>query len=328
MKTPRRVFWSLIGLCMALAASPGQTVAADEYPGKPIRFIAPIAPGGLTDTLTRIFGQQLSKKLGQPVVVENRPGAAGIIGMEAAAKSAPDGYTIVMVYQGAVSVNPLLYKNLPYDPLRDFVPVAQVASFPMVLVVNSDLPVKSLREFIQLAQAKPGSMNYGSAGNATTSHLTMELFKRRAGIDLMHVPYKGEAPANTDLMGGRVSALFSTLSAALPHIRSGRVRALGLASKERSKLMPDLPTISEAGIPDFEVMGWLGVLAPVGTPKPIVDRLNREFIAIANEPDTRARLAAQSVDSGGTSSEAFGKWIRDETERWRKVITDADIKAD
>ena len=315
------------GLAVA-AALLGQTAAAQEYPSKPIKFITPIAPGGLTDTLTRALGQRLSERVGQPVVVENRPGAGGLIGMDAAAKSAPDGYSIVMVYQGLASVNPILFKVPPYETLRDFVPIAQVATFPMVLVVNASAPIGSMKELIEQARAKPGSMNYGSAGNATTSHLVMELFKRKAGVDMLHIPYKGEAPALTELLGGRVAVTFNSLPSVLGHIRSGRVRALAIATKERSRLVPDVPTITELGVADLEVPGWYGILAPAGTPRPIVERLSREFNAVVNEPDTRARLAAQGIDLGGTSSDAFGKWIREETERWRKVITDAGIKAD
>jgi tripartite-type tricarboxylate transporter receptor subunit TctC len=314
-------------LC-AVAFVLAQHAAAQEYPGKPIRFIAPIAAGGLTDTLTRVLGQRLSERVGQPVVVENRPGAGGIIGMDAVAKSAPDGYTIVMVYQGLASVNPILYKTPPYETLRDFVPIAQVATFPMILVVNASTPIRSVNDLVDQARAKPGSMNYGSAGNATTSHLVMELFKRKAGLDLVHVPYKGEAPALTELMGGRVSVVFNSLPSVLSHIQSGKVRALAIATKQRSKLVPDVPTITESGIPDLEVPGWYGVLAPAGTPRSVVDRLSREFNAIVSDPETRARLASQGIDLAATSSEAFGKWIRDETERWRKVVADAGITPD
>lgn len=304
------------------------SAVAQEYPGKPIKFIAPIAAGGLTDTLTRALGQRLSERVGQPVIVENRPGAGGLIGMDAAAKSAPDGYTIVMVYQGLASVNPILFKVPPYETLRDFAPIAQVATFPMVLVVNASTPIGSVKELIEQARAKPGTMNYGSAGNATTSHLVMELFKRKTALDLLHIPYKGEAPALTELLGGRVSVTFNSLPSVLAHIRSGKVRALAIATRERSRLLPEVPTITEAGIGDLEVPGWYGVLAPAGTPRQVVERLSREFNAVVNEPDTRARLASQGIDLGGSSPDAFGKWIREETDRWRKVIVDAGIRAD
>jgi tripartite-type tricarboxylate transporter receptor subunit TctC len=326
MSALRKLAW-IAGLC-ATAVSPGQFAQAGEFPEKPVRMICPYAPGGLSDILTRILAKRLSERIGQPVLVENRAGAGGIIGMEVVAKAAPDGYTIIMVGQGMASVNPSLYKNLSYDTLRDFVPIAQVARFSMVLVANPGLPPKSVREFIELSRAKPGSMSYGSAGNASTAHLMTELFKHRAGIDVVHVPFKGESPAITELLGGRLSVMFATLGGALSQIQSGKLHALGLATKERSKLAPEIPTISEAGLPDFEVQGWYGMLAPAGVPKPVVDRLSQEFVAIANEPEMRERLAARGMDSVGSSSEAFGKWIQVEIERWRKVVADANIRAD
>jgi len=318
----------LAAAALAAAALLPGAAGAQEYPSKAIRFLVPIAPGGLTDTLTRMLGQGLSAKLGQPVVVENRPGAGGIIGMEAAAKSAPDGYTIIMVYQGVASVNPVLYAKPPYVTLRDFVPVAQVATFPLVLVVNPEVGAKSAKEFIDLARAKPGAMNYGSAGNATTAHLSMELFKRSAGIDLVHVPYKGEAPALAEVMAGRVAGMFATLTVARPQLQAGKVRALGIATRERSGLAPDIPTIAESGLPGFEVNGWYGVLAPAGTPAPIVERLNRELNAVLREPEMRERMLKSGVEPQGTGVEAARKLIADETERWRQIITAAGIKAD
>ncbi|MCX7141835.1 MAG: tripartite tricarboxylate transporter substrate binding protein [Proteobacteria bacterium] len=310
------------------AALPGQAATAAEFPDKPIRLICPYAPGGLSDILARILAKRLSEKIGQPVMVENRAGAGGIIGMEIVAKAAPDGYTIIMVGQGMASVNPSLYKNLSYDTLRDFAPIAQVARFSMVLVANPGQPPKSVKEFIELSRAKPGSMSYGSAGNASTAHLMTELFKHKAGIDVVHVPFKGEAPAITEIMGGRLSVMFATLGGALSHIQSGKLSALGLATKERSLVAPEIPTPAEAGVPDFEVQGWYGMLAPAGVPKPIVNRLSQEFVAIANEPELRERLAARGMDSIGSSPEAFAKWIQDEIDRWRKVVNDANIRTD
>lgn len=315
-------------LCTSTLLLFGQSATAQEYPSKALKFIAPIAAGGLTDTLTRVLGQRLSERLGQPVVVENRPGAGGLIGMDAAAKSPPDGYTIVMVYQGLASVNPILYRTPPYETLRDFAPIAQVATFSMVLVVNPASPIMNVKDLLEQARAKPGSMNYGSGGNATTAHLVTELFKRKTGVDLLHIPYKGEAPALTELLGGRVSMVFTSLPSALAHIRSGKVRALAIATRERSRLIPEAPTLTEAGVADLEAPGWYGVLAPAGTPRPVVERLSREFNAVVGEAQTRARLASQGIDLGGTSADAFAGWITDETERWRKVISDAGIKAD
>ena len=248
--------------------------------------------------------------------------------MKAVAQSASDGYTIALTWLGAASVNPILYKDPPYETLRDFTPVGQIAVFSAVLLIDPSIPAKTVKEFVDLARAKPGSMNYGSSGNATTAHLAAELFIKRAGIDMVHVPFKSESASSNELMAGRISMLFQTLATALPLIKSGRVRALAIGTKERSKLAPDMPTISESGVPDVDVSGWYGILAPARTPKAIVDKLNREFVAIVDEPDFRLRLAGLGVDPVSSSPEAFGMWIRDETEKWRKVVTDAGIKAD
>jgi len=316
----------IVAYCVA-AVLPVQA-KADEYPDRPIKIICPYAAGGLSDILTRLLAKRLSERIRQPVLVENRSGAGGIIAMETVAKSPADGYTLVLVGQGMASVNPVLYKKLSYDTLRDFAPIAQVASFSLVLAANPEQPPKSVKEFIDLARAKPGTLTYGSAGNASTSHLMTELFKHRAGIDVLHVPFKGEAPAITELIASRLSVMFVTLGAALPHIQSGRIAAIGLATKERSTLVPDVPTISEAGLRGFDVEGWYGVLAPAGVPKAVVDRLSREFVAMASEPEMRDRLMARGMTAVGTPSEAFGRYIQDEMNRWRKVVIDADIHAD
>lgn len=310
-----------LGLAFGSAAS-----RAQDYPSKPVRLIVPIAAGGLTDTLARMLGTRLGERLGQPVVVENRPGAGGIIGMQAAAKAPADGYSLVFVYQGVASVNMSLYKTLPYDTMRDFAPVAQVATFPLVLVVHPEVKAKNLRELIELA--RPGSMNYASAGNATTSHLGTELLLRAAGIRMTHVPYKGEAPALTEVAGGTVPVVFSTVTAGLPLIKAGKLRPIAVSVAERSPLLPDVPTIAESGLKDFAVFGWYGVLAPTGTPPAIVARLSRELVAIVSEPEMRSQMAGRGIDAVGTGSDAFAKLIRDETERWHRVVTDANIKVE
>lgn len=314
-------------LCLSILV-PGAARAADEYPSRPIRLICPYAPGGLTDVLARLLAKRLSERIGQTVFVENRTGAGGIIGVDAVAKAAPDGYTIVMVAQGLASVNASLYKNLPYDTLRDFVPISLVSTFSMVLVSNPDKPPKTLAEFISMAKAKPGGLDYGSAGNASTAHLMTELFNDQAGIDVLHVPFKGESVAFTELMGGRLTAMFATTGGALPHIQSGKLRALAIATKERSKLLPNVPTVAEAGGPDFEVKGWYGILAPVNVPKPVAERLTKEFMAMAREPEMRDLMTSRGMDSVGSTPEEFGKLIKSETERWRKVVVKAGIKAD
>lgn len=313
----------LLGACVATPLA-----AQDNWPSRPIKLIAPIAPGGLTDTLARMLASSLTTRLGQQVVVDNRPGGGGVIGMAAAAKMPADGYNLVLVYQGVASVNPVLQKDLPYDTLRDFTAVAQVATFPLALVANTRVPAANVQELLALARSKPGALSYASAGNATTAHLTMELFKRRTETRIVHIPYKGEAPALNDLMGGQVDVAFSSLASVLPHIQSGRLKVLGVTSAERSPLAPNLPTIAESGEAGFHSVGWYAVLAPKGTPKPVVDRLNKELLAILAEPGVRTRMAAQAIIPGGSSPEALQRWIVEDTERWRKVIHEAGIKAD
>lgn len=315
----------LLTLAFAAAAS---GAAAQPYPSKPLRFVVPVAAGGLTDILTRLLATRLQDRLGQSVVVDNKTGAGGIIGMESAAKSPADGYTILMSYIGVAAVNPSLYKDLPYDTLRDFAPVGLVASFPMVLAVHPDVPAKTTKEFIELAKSRPGTLNYGSAGNATTAHLAMELFRREAGIDLVHIPYKGAAPALNELMGGRIAAVFDSLTLIMPQAKAGRVRALGIASRERSKLAPEIPTISEGGVKDFEVTGWYGVLAPAGTPRAIVERLEAEFLAIVKEPAMREQMLQRGIEPIGEGASRFGQLLRSEIDKWRRVVQESKLRPD
>lgn len=302
--------------------------AQDTYPSRPVKLIAPIAAGGLTDTLARVLATKLGERLGQPVVVDNRAGGGGIIGVTAAAKSPADGYTLAIVYQGVASVNPVLFKDLPYDTLRDFAPIGLTGSFPLALVVNPKVPARTAAEFVALARSKPGALSYGSAGNATTSHLTTELFKRRAGIHVLHIPYRGEAPALNDLMGGQVDVVFTSLTSVLPYLTSNRIRVLGVTTAERSKLAPHVPTISESGVAGFQSNGWYGLLAPAGTPTAILDRLNTELTAVLNEPETRSRLQALGVDAFSSSREAMRRFIVEDMDKWRGVISAAGIKAD
>jgi len=316
------------GTGLAFAAGLRNAFAQEPYPSRSLRPIAPIARAGLTDSLALLLATGLSARLQQPVVVENRAGGGGVIGTTAAAKQAADGYNLLLVYQGIASVNPVLYNDLPYATLRDFAPVAKVATFPLALVVHSDVKARSVQELVALAKAKPGSLSYASAGNATTAHLTMEMFKRQAGLHLVHIPYKGEAPALNDLMGGQVEVAFSSLASVLPHLKSGRLRPLGIASLERSSLAVDIPTIHETGLKGFQSEGWYGVLVPTGTPAAVIDRLNRELLAVLADPETKTKMAAQAVVPTPSSPQALRQWIADETERWRKIITEAGIKPD
>ena len=306
----------------------GGAVAEDAYPSRPLKLIAPIASGGLTDALARVLATALGERLGQPVVVDNRAGAGGIIGMTAAAKSPADGYTLVIVYQGIASVNPVLRKDLSYDTLRDFAPIGLSGGFPLALVTKADLPVKSVRELIELARSKPGSLSYASAGTATSSQLAMELFKSRTGVDLVHVPYRGEAPALNDLLAGQVDVEFTSLASVLPHLGNPRLRVLAVTTVERSKLAPDIPTVAESGVPGFQATGWYGLMAPAGTPEAIVERLNRELVAVLGDAGMRARLQAIGLEAFSSSPEAMRSFIVEDMAKWRKVIAEADIKVD
>lgn len=299
--------------------------SASGYPDRPIRLIAPIAVGGLTDTLARLVAAGLSEHLKQPVVVENKPGAGGIIGMEAAAKSAPDGYTLILVYQGVAAVNTSLYKDLPYNTQRDFTPISSLGSFPLVLVTNAGTGMQSVSDLIQQARKKPNSISYATAGNATTSHLTMELFRNETGIQLVHVPYKGESPANTDVAGGQVDVAFSSLASVAPLIQASKLKALGIATAERSPVLPNVPTITSSGVPGFEAAGWYGLLAPAGTPPAVVEILAKAVSQVMNEPATREKLETLGVTPKASSPAEFGKQIDSETEKWRNVILQSKI---
>jgi len=312
----------------ALALTGITGAVAQDYPSKPTRMIVPVAAAGMTDIVARMFGQKLQERLGQPVLIENKAGAGGNIGTEFVARSAADGYTLLYAYPGPLVVNPSLYKNLGYDPLRDFVPVSLLVSYSMVLAVNSGIPAKNVAELISVAKRSPQPLTYGSAGNATTSHLIMELFRREAGIDMLHIPYKGAAPAMTDLIGGQLAAMVDSLTLVMPQHQAGRIRAIAITSKERSPAAPDLPTVAESGIKDFEVLGWQGVLVPTGTPRPVIDRLSREFAVIVNDPAVKKELASRGLDPAYRDTNGFAQMIRSELGIWRRVVTESNIKAD
>ena len=278
--------------------------------------------------LPRLIGPKLTEAWGQPVVVENKPGAGGNIGMDIVAKSAPDGYTLLIGPSGNLVVNPHLYPNLPYDVVRDFVPITLIASFSNVLVVNPEVPVKSVNELIALAKAKPGTLSFGSPGTGSQPHLGGEFLKLQAGIDIVHVPYSGTAPALRDLLGGQISFMFAQTSSALPQIQSGKLRALGIASPRRSAQLPDLPTIAEGGLPGFEAVSWYALLAPAGTPKEIVTKLQTEIARILQLPDIREKLAAQGGDPAGNTPEQLRTMLRSESARYADIVKRANIKAE
>jgi len=304
------------------------TAAAQAYPAKPVRLIVPSGPGGPPDIRARWLAEKLSPALGQPVIVDNKSGAGGIIGTEAGARSAPDGYTILLTHQGTVAINPHIYARLGYDPLKAFAPVSRLVVSALLLAVHPDAPVKSVGELLQLAKQSPGKLTYGSPGTGTPPHLAAELFKRMAGIDTLHVPYKSPAPALFDLMGGRLSYTFDSLAIQMPQVKAGKIRALGVTSGQRLASLPEIPTVAEAGLPGFEYWSWMGICAPAGTPRPIVARLNQEIVHILGTQQAKDWFAAEGGEPKGETPEEFAAFILAEHARWGKVIREAGIKAD
>ena len=312
----------------ALATVLPTHLAAQTWPTKPVRLIVPYPPGGGNDNLARIFSQKLGDKLGQPFVVENKPGAGTLIGTEAAAKSPGDGYTILLSSIVTHALAPALYAKVPYDPVKDFVPVTILAVAPTVLVVNKDFPAKSVQELIALAKAKPGKYTFASGGNGTTPHVSGEIFKSMTGTDLLHVPYKGGAPALTDLMGGQVDMMFDTAASAMPHVRSGKLRALAIATPKRHPDFPDLPTFAEQGLPDYSINSWYSLHAPAGTPRDVIQKLHGEVVIALRAPDVAERLRALNADPGGMPPDEFAVFVRQEADRYGQVIKKAGIKLD
>jgi tripartite-type tricarboxylate transporter receptor subunit TctC len=294
--------------------------AADAYPTRPIRLIVPFPPGGGTDIMGRLVGNHLTERLRVQTVVDNRGGAGGIIGTELAAKANPDGYTLLIGSVSTISINPSLYAKLPFDTVKDLAPVSLIASTPSVLVVPANLSARSVKELIALAKAKPGQLNFASAGSGTSHHLGGELFKVAAGIDIVHVPYKGTAPAVTDLVSGQVALMIANMPSVLPMIKAGRLRPLAVTSLKRSTLMSELPTVAESGVPDFEVIVWYGVLAPAATPKAIVAKLNEDLKQMAGLTEVKERLAAQGAEAISSTPEEFARKVRADKEKWAKVV--------
>lgn len=320
---------ALLALTASLTASlsTAQT-AAQNYPQKPIRMIVPFTPGGSTDILARSIGQELSKAWGQSVIIENIAGAGGSIGADKAAKAPADGYTLLMGHIGTLAVNPSLYPKLPYNPIKDFAPVAWVARVPNVLVVNHNVPAKSVQELVALAKSKPGQLSYGSGGNGSAANLATEYFKMQTETAILHIPYRGTAPAVTDLMGGQIQMLFTGAPAVMGQVKNGQLRALAVSSPKRLDALPDLPTVAEAGYKNFEADQWYGVVAPAGTPRDIVLKLNQQINVALNSAELKKRLTTEGAVATPETPEAFGKLIAQEIERWRPVITSGRVKAD
>jgi tripartite-type tricarboxylate transporter receptor subunit TctC len=319
MKTAR--FLVFVAMCAAAASA-----LAQSYPSKPIRLVVGFPPGGGNDIIARMVGAKMQESWGQPVVIDNKPGANSIIATEFVAKSASDGYTLLVNATGGMSVNPVLYTTLPYDPLKDFVPISMVGSFPLVLAVNPSVPARSVQELVAYAKANPGKLNY-SAGS-TAFQVATEMFKQMTGIDVRHIPYKGSAASITAVIAGDVQMTIVDTPPLVPQIKGGRVRALAVTSAKRAGAMPDLPTIAESGVPGYEMVLWIGVFAPAGTPREIADKLNAEVVRIVNLPDIREKLDGMGVDPLGNSSEQVAEWIRREIARFGPVAKAAGIKAD
>lgn len=303
------------------------SASAQTYPVRPIRLIVGFPPGGINDLVARIVGQSVSESLGQPIVIENRPGAGGTIGANAVAKADPDGYTLLLASVSNLAMAPSQYKSLAYDPIKDFAPVALVAASPNIMVVPNDSPIRSVPDLIALAKKQPGSMNYASAGNGTSNHLTVELLKTMAGIDLVHVPYRGDAPGMTDVLAGRIQMMFPTLPVALPQIKAGALRAIAVSSPKRSELVPDIPTVAESGsLPEFSVSVWVGILAPAGTSPEIVSKLNTEIHKALASNAVREQLAAQGTEPAAAADpKTFGLYLASETKKWSEVAKAAGI---
>jgi len=314
-------------LVVAVGLVAASEAPAQGYPNRSIRIVAPSTPGDAPDVIARLVAERLSAALGQQVVVENRPGAGGVVGSEIVAKAAPDGYTLIMGNAGSHGINAAVYSKLPYDILKDFAPVSQIAVAPNIFVVNPGLPVTTIPEFIAYAKARPGQLSYASGGNGSSSHMSMELLKSMAGIDVVHVPYKGSTPALTDVISGQDAVMSVNMPPAVPHVKSGRLRALAVTTRSRTPSMPDLPTVAES-LPGYETVAWFGVLAPAGTPRDVVNRLSTEIARIARSPDMRERLEGMGAEPVGSTPEEFGAVMARDIAKWTALAKSVGIKID
>ena len=321
---------ALFAIALAIACCPAPALAADSaasYPNRPIRIVVPFAAGGPSDVMARALAQKMTQEWGQPVIVDNRTGASGIIGADFVAKSAPDGYTLLQAQVGdAISVS--LYSKLPYSFEKDFAPITLAGLTPFILVAHPSVPAKNVQEMIALARARPGSLSFGSSGAGTASHLSGELLKSMAGIDILLVPYKGQSAATTDLLGGQVAMMFNNPITSLAHVKSGKLRALAVSTAKRFSQLPEVPTVAESGLPGFDVGFWLGALAPAGTPQPVIDKLNTAMVKALRDPEVVERLTAMGVEIVGNTPDEFGRIIRADIVKWGKVVKDSGAKAD
>ena len=323
MQTNSRCLALAFALATALAAG---TTRAEDYPSRPIRLIVPYAAGGGADSVARIVAKRVSESIGQTIVIENRGGAGSIIGTELVKNSNPDGYTLLLGQSGPISINPAIYKDLPYDPLKDFVPISMTTAYPYIMVVSPALGVKTVNEFVALAKSRPGQLNYGTTGVGAANHLVTELFDRRAGIEMTHIPYRGTALAVTDLLAGHVQMVFADPISALPHMNAGTLLALAVTSKDRSPVAPAVPTISESGYPGFDAIAWHGILAPANTPPAVVNKLYAEIVKALKEPETATLLEKQAMQTVGSSPQAFASFIRQDIAIWKEVADQAKVE--
>jgi len=320
---------TLLLMTLGVTACGASTAHAQQhYPSRPVRWIVPFAPGGPTDIMSRAVGEKLGQRLGQQFVVDNRGGAGGNIGAELVAKAQPDGYTIMIGHVGTHAINIALYQKVPYDPVRDFTPISLLATLPLALVVHPSVPVHNVKELIALAQKRPGELNFASAGNGGPTHLTAEVLKSMAKINIVHVPFKGNAQALIELMSGRVQIMFSNLLTSMPHVRTGKLRAIAISTAKRSPQAPDLPTVAESGVPGFDVTPWYGVLGPANLPRTIMQRLNAEVADIVKMPEMQERFVAQGVDLTSSTPEQFAALIKTEVPKWKKIVQDSGAKVD
>jgi len=326
MRTLERVCVLTACICAGIGAAGAQT--ASVYPAKPIRIVVPFAPGGATDILARATGQKLTEALGQPVVVDNRGGAGGNIGTDVVAKAAPDGYTLLMGGVGPNAINVTLYPKLPYDAINDFAAVTLVATVTNLLVVHPSVPARSVKELVAVARARPGKLTHASSSPGSAGHLAGEMLKMMTGIEMVHVPYKGSGPALIDLMAGHVDLMFDNMPACLPHVTSGKLRAVAVSGGKRTSVLPNLPTIAESGLPGFDAGSWFGILVPAGTPREIISKLNAVIVKSLSAPEFKERLSSQGAEPVGSTPEQFTQHIRGEIAKWAKVIKTANVRAE
>lgn len=320
MKTMMRL--AACALVLAVVASPAWP---QDFPSRPLKLVVPYAPGGGADSVARILAKKVSENIGQPIVIENKGGAGSIVGTDLVAKAEPDGYTLLLGQSGPISINPAVYKTLPYDPVKDFAPITMTTAYPYILVVNSQSPAKTLQEFTALAKSKPGAMNYGSTGVGAANHLVAELFNGKAGLKMTHVPYRGTALAVGDLVNGQLNVVFSDPISVLPHIRSGKLRALAVTSLRRSPVAPEVPTVAESGYPGFEALAWHGILAPAKTPPAVIAKLNAEIVKALADPATRELLVKQAMQTVGNTPQEFAAFIQKDIATWKAVAAAANV---